>query len=147
MGLLLVPSPQLPPSVSVPSTVPVSSVVSTAPDLDSLMVPVSTETDLDSPTVPSSLSPLPPLPVMPSLPSTKKDTTKAEEAITTIHVQDTGLNDDDDNAEQSQPAQRQPRSLNKTRRIQEAMSFAKTPVRHHELNPIHYNRLFRFLIS
>merc|ERR1712110_101456 len=87
----------------------------------------------------------PPLPllVMPlpvSLPSTKKDTAKKESHATSI-VQDTRLNDDDDNAEQSQLAQRQPRNHFKTQRIQEAMSFAKTPVRHHELNPIHYNRL------
>jgi len=52
---------------------------------------------------------------------------------------------DGNNEEQSHCAQRLPTF--KTVRIQEAMSFAKTPVRHHELNQIHYNRLFRFLIS
>merc|ERR1711972_778807 len=91
---------------------------------------------------PSLLPPSPPMP--PSSPSTKKDTTQT--TVHSIHVQPR-LNDDDDqyNAEQSHCAQRLP--LFKTVRIQEAMSFAKTPVRHHELNPIHYNRLFRFLIS
>merc|ERR1712184_210700 len=138
--LSLLPPPQL---LLVPSVDTVLELVSTELDL----VLVSMEPDLDLPTVESS-PPLPllvmPLPV--SLPSTKKDTAKKESHATSI-VQDTRLNDDDDNAEQSQLAQRQPRNHFKTQRIQEAMSFAKTPVRHHELNPIHYNRLFRFLIS
>merc|ERR1719228_1205287 len=131
--LLLVPSVDTVLDLALVSTELDLALVSTEPDL----VLVSMELDLDLPTVESS----PPLPllVMPSLPSTKKDTAKKES-------QDTRLNDDDD-AEQSQLAQRQPRNHFKTQRIQEAMSFAKTPVRHHELNPIHYNRLFRFLIS
>merc|ERR1712029_98680 len=129
---------------SVPSTVVPSTVVLS---VDTVLAPVSTVLDSDSPTVDSSPPPPPPSPVMLSLPSTKKDTTKKESHATYIKVQDTRLNDDDDNAEQSQLAQRQPRKLFKTQRIQEAMSFAKTPVRHHELNQIHYNRLFRFLIS
>merc|ERR1712033_59933 len=130
---------------SVPSTVVPSTVVLS---VDTVLAPVSTVLDSDSPTVDSSPPPPPPpSPVMLSLPSTKKDTTKKESHATSIKVQDTRLNDDDDNAEQSQLAQRQPRKLFKTQRIQEAMSFAKTPVRHHELNQIHYNRLFRFLIS
>merc|ERR1712029_860261 len=143
--------PQLLPSVPstvVPSTVVLSvdTVLAPVPSVDTVLAPVSTVLDSDSPTVDSSPPP-PPSPVMLSLPSTKKDTTKKESHATYIKVQDTRLNDDDDNAEQSQLAQRQPRKLFKTQRIQEAMSFAKTPVRHHELNQIHYNRLFRFLIS
>merc|ERR1711915_70979 len=96
-------------------------------------------------------SPLPPSPPMPSSPSTKKDTTKNQMSVQSI-VPKKRLKDDDDrkddnNAEQSHCAQRLP--LYKTVRIQEAMSFAKTPVRHHnhELNQIHYNRLFRLMIS
>merc|ERR1712121_280565 len=146
--LSLSPPPQWLPSLaqllpSVPSTVVPSTVVLS---VDTVLAPVSTVLDSDSPTVDSSPPP-PPSPEMLSLPSTKKDTTKKESHATSIKVQDTRLNDDDDNAEQSQLAQRQPRKLFKTQRIQEAMSFAKTPVRHHELNQIHYNRLFRFLIS
>merc|ERR1719219_2603355 len=138
--------PQLPPSV--PSTVVPSTVVLSVDTVSAPVstVPVSTVPDSDSPTA-DSLPPPPPWPVMLSLPSTKKDTSQKESHATSIKVQDTRLNDDDDNAVQSQLAQRQPRKLFKTQRIQEAMSFAKTPVRHHELNQIHYNRLFRFLIS
>merc|ERR1712121_209274 len=143
------PPPQRLPSLaqllpSVPSTVVPSTVVLS---VDTVLAPVSTVLDSDSPTVDSSPPPPPPSPVMLSLPSTKKDTTKKESHATYIKVQDTRLNDDDATAEQSQLARRQPRKLFKTQRIQEAMSFAKPPVRHHELNQIHYNRLFRFLIS
>merc|ERR1711951_185673 len=98
-------------------------------------------------------SPLPPSPPMPSSPSTKKDTTKNKMSVQSAIVPKKRLKDDDDdrrddnNAEQSHCAQRLPPF--KTVRIQEAMSFAKTPVRHHnhELNQIHYNRLFRLMIS
>merc|ERR1712111_278087 len=114
--------PQLLPSVPstvVPSTVVLSvdTVLAPVPSVDTVLAPVSTVLDSDSPTVDSSPPP-PPSPVMLSLPSTKKDTTKKESHATSIKVQDTRLNDDDDNAEQSQLAQRQPRKLFKTQRIQ-----------------------------
>merc|ERR1711972_732599 len=107
-------------------------------------------TDSEPSTVaPSWAEPSPPLP--PS-PSTKKDTTKTKMSVQSAIVPKKRLKDDDDrkddnNAEQSHCAQRLPPF--KTVRIQEAMSFAKTPVRHHnhELNQIHYNRLFRLMIS
>merc|ERR1711962_1672199 len=97
---------------------------------------------------------LPPSPPMPSSPSTKKDTTKTKNQMSVQSIvpkkrlkDDDDARKDDNNAEQSHCAQRLPPF--KTVRIQEAMSFAKTPVRHHnhELNQIHYNRLFRLMIS
>merc|ERR1711973_438064 len=112
-------------------------------------VPDSATDSEPSTVAPSWAEPSPPLP---SSPSTKKDTTKNQMSVQSAIVPKKRLKDDDarkdDNtAEQSHCAQRLPPF--KTVRIQEAMSFAKTPVRHHnhELNQIHYNRLFRLMIS